>query len=84
MQVLNFTELRKNLSHTLDYVEQSHAPVVIKRNGHSPVVIISLDEYNAHMETMYLLSNPHNAQHLMRGIKAVQNHQLLKKGLIEE
>lgn len=84
MQVMGFTEFRKNLSSALDYVEQSHAPVVITRSGGSSAVVLSLEDYNAHQETMYLLSNPYNAAHLMRAVTAAQNSQLSKKDVIEE
>ncbi|WP_404932908.1 type II toxin-antitoxin system Phd/YefM family antitoxin [Moraxella lacunata] len=47
-------------------------------------MVISLDEYNAFKETDYLLSNPANAEHLMRGVQAVKNHQLTQRDLIED
>lgn len=83
MQVLGFTEFRQNLADALDYVEQTHAPVIIKR-GKSSAVLISLDEYNAHMETLHLLSSQNNAQHLMRGVQAVKNSQLVTKELLDD
>lgn len=83
MQVLGFTEFRQNLASALDYVEQNHAPVLIKR-GKSTAVVISLDEYNALNETDYLLASTANAKHLMRGIQAVKNHQLIQKDLIDD
>lgn len=82
MQVMGFTEFRKNLSTALDYVEQSHAPVVITRSGGACAVVMSIEDYNAHQETMYLLSNPYNAAHLMRGVTAVDNAQLLDRDLL--
>lgn len=83
MQVLSYTEFRKNLASALDYVEDTHAPVIVKR-GKNSAVLISLDDYNALMETNYLLSNPANAEHLMRGIQAVKNHKLIQKDLIDD
>lgn len=83
MQVFGFNEFRQNLASALDYVEQTHAPVIIK-HGKTSAVMLSLDDYNAHMETLYLLSNPHNAQHLLRGIEAVQKQKLIQKDLIDD
>lgn len=83
MQVLGFTEFRQNLASALDYVEQNHAPVLIKR-GKSTAVVISLDEYNALNETDYLLASQANTNHLMRGIQAVKNHKLIQKDLIDD
>lgn len=70
MQVLGFSEFRKNLASALDYVEDSHAPVIIKR-GSASAIMLSLDDYNAHMETIYLLSNSANALHLLKGVGQV-------------
>lgn len=83
MQVLSYTEFRKNLASALDYVEDTHAPVIVKR-GKNSAVVISLDDYNAFIETDYLLSNPANAEHLMRGIQAVKNRKLVQKDLIDD
>lgn len=83
MQVLGFSEFRQNLASTLDYVEQNHAPVIIKR-GKSCAVVISLDTYNALNETDYLLASPANANHLMRGVQAVKNATLIQKDLIDD
>lgn len=83
MQVLGFSEFRQNLSSTLDYVQNSHAPVIVKR-GQNSAVILSLDDYNSHIETLYLMSNPANAQHLMRGIQAVNQQRVIQRDLIDD
>lgn len=69
MQVIDFAEFIQNLSSASDYVQNNHAPMMIKREQNL-VEVLSLDDYNPHMETIYLMSNPANAQHLMRGIEA--------------
>ncbi|STZ08727.1 Antitoxin YefM [Moraxella caprae] len=83
MQVMNYSEFRQNLASALDYVQDSHAPVIVKR-GKNSAVVISLDEYNAFKETDYLLSNLANAEHLMRGVQAVKNRQLIQRDLIDD
>ncbi|STY93563.1 type II toxin-antitoxin system Phd/YefM family antitoxin [Moraxella bovis] len=80
---MNYSEFRQNLASALDYVQDSHAPLIVKRGKHSAVVI-SLDEYNAFKETDYLLSNPADPEHLMRGVQAVKNRQLTQRDLIED
>lgn len=54
MQVIGFTEFSQNLSSTFDYVQNNHAPMMIKREQNS-VEVLSLNDYNAHMETIYLM-----------------------------
>lgn len=83
MQVLGFSEFRKNLASALDYVEDNHAPVIIKR-GNTSAVMLSLDDYNAHMETIYLLSNPANALHLLKGVQEVAQGKTTKRALSDD
>lgn len=83
MQVMNYSEFRQNLASALDYVEDTHAPVIIKR-GKTSAVLITLDEYNTFKETNDLLSSPANAEHLMHGIQAVKSRQLIQKGLVDD
>ena len=56
MKVINFTELRLNLKHWLDSVVEDVEEVIVKRKDQKDLVIISLEEYNALVETNYLLS----------------------------
>jgi len=41
---------------------------VTRRNG-EPVVVVSLGEYEALEETLHLLSNPANAEHLRKSME---------------
>ena len=45
-----------------------HAPVIITRKSESPVVMISLEDYQAMEETAYLLRSPANARRLLESI----------------
>jgi len=45
---------------------------------------LSLEDYNAWQETHYLLSNPANAERLLRSVDKARNGQLMQKELIEE
>ncbi|MGP1571894.1 MAG: type II toxin-antitoxin system Phd/YefM family antitoxin [Moraxella sp.] len=83
MQVLGFSEFRKNLASALDYVETAHAPVIVKR-GNTSAVMLSLDDYNAHMETIHLLSNPANAMHLLKGIQEVAQGKTTQRALTDD
>lgn len=83
MQVLGYTEFRQNLAKSLDYVQENHAPILIKR-GKSTAVLISLEDYNALNETEYLLASKANAEHLKRGMEAVKNAQLTTRALLDD
>ncbi|MBC8004519.1 MAG: type II toxin-antitoxin system Phd/YefM family antitoxin [Verrucomicrobia bacterium] len=57
----NYTELRNDLKKYLDQVEENHETLIIKRGAGKGTVMISMDEYNSMMETVYLLSSRKNA-----------------------
>ena len=66
MRILSSTEFRANLAKVLDQVADDHAPVIIHRSTGKPVVLVSLEDWEAMDETTYLLSSPANAEHLRR------------------
>lgn len=57
MATTNVTELRKNLFNTVDSVIKFNEPVqVTTKNGNA--IILSEEDYNALLETVYLMSQP--------------------------
>lgn len=68
MRTLTFSEARGNLKRVLDQVVDDHVATIIKRRDAEDAVVMSLSDYNALHETMYLLSTPANARHLMESI----------------
>lgn len=83
MKVVNFTELRLNLRHWLDSVIEDVEEVIVKRKDQKDLVIISLEEYNALVETNYLLSGK-NREILLKSIEEVRSNKKQYKDLIEE
>lgn len=82
MEVLNYTNLRANLKKVLDTVIDDQETVIINR-GDNSVVMISLDEYNAWKETMYLLSSKKNRERLEEAILRDQQNDYLKRSIID-
>lgn len=68
MNVLTFSEARAGLKQTMDDVCRDHTPAVITRQRGEHVVMMSLDDYNALNETVYLLGTEANARHLRESI----------------
>lgn len=68
MKTMNYTESRARYAEVLDSVVADREEVVITRAGHEPVVIVSLDDYEALRETAYLLRSPVNARRLLDAI----------------
>ena len=83
MKVINYTELRLNLKHWLNSVIDDVEEVIIKRKDQKDLVLISLEEYNALVETNYLLSGK-NRDVLLQSIAEVKKGNKLNRELIEE
>jgi antitoxin YefM len=71
MQVVSFSELRKDMKHIMDMTQDRHEPLIITRkNGN--MVMMSLDDYNSLEETAYILRNPRNAQRILASIAELE------------
>lgn len=73
MDAISYTTARANLAQTMDQVCNDHLPVIITRKGAAPVVLISLEDYRALEETLYLLRSPANARRLLDSIAALES-----------
>ncbi|NOQ36463.1 MAG: type II toxin-antitoxin system prevent-host-death family antitoxin [Methylococcaceae bacterium] len=83
MDAISYTAARANLSKTMEQVCNDHAPVIITRKRESPVVMMSLEDYQAMEETTYLLRSPANARNLLESIAELEAGNGIKKELIE-
>lgn len=77
------TDLRKNLSALMDQVNDDHEPLIVTRANGKPVVMVSLEDYDAMDETAYLLSSPANAQALKEAMERVEKGEQVRKSLSE-
>jgi len=83
MDAISYTAIRANLSKTMEQVCNDHAPIIITRKRESPVVMLSLEDYQAMEETTYLLRSPANARNLLESIVALEEGKGIKRELIE-
>ena len=83
MDAISYTAARANLSKTMEQVCNDHAPIIITRKSESPVVMLSLEDYQAMEETAYLLRSPANARDLLESIAALEAGKGIKRELIE-
>ncbi|TMJ59409.1 MAG: type II toxin-antitoxin system prevent-host-death family antitoxin [Alphaproteobacteria bacterium] len=84
MDHVSYTELRQNLKRHLDKVCDDRAPLVVTRRNAEPVVVLSLTEYEALEETLHLLSNPANAERLLKSIAQAEAGQLVEHAIEDE
>ncbi len=67
MTAITAAELRRNLTRYMDEAIDNSDPITIVRDGGKRnVVLMSEREYASWQETVYLLSNPVNADYLRR------------------
>ncbi len=82
MDSLSFSDTRANLKAVMDRVVADRAPIAITRQKAEGVVMISMSEWSAIEETLYLLSSPKNAERLLASIAELdagkgQGHELI-------
>lgn len=83
MKTASSTELRANLSTMMDRVNENHEPLIVTRSKGRPTVMVSLEDYAAMEETLYLLSSPKNAKRLHAAIEAFDNGHGVEHSLAE-
>ncbi len=83
MSQVTFTELRNNLATHLDRVEADRAEIIVTRQNHEPVVIVSLSEWEGMKETLHLLSTPDNARNLRESIADANSGKVFERDLLE-
>ncbi|XCA84047.1 type II toxin-antitoxin system prevent-host-death family antitoxin [Exiguobacterium mexicanum] len=72
MTIFTYQEARKNLKQVLDQLhENSESITIVRKNGRN-AVIMSEQEYNQLMETMYVLQSPKNAERLLESVRQLQ------------
>lgn len=68
MDAITYSTARKKLVETMERVCDNHEPIIVTRRNARPVVMMSLDDFNAIEETAYLLRSPANAARLRESL----------------
>jgi antitoxin YefM len=84
MEVLNYTEFRKNLTQSLNKVNDDAEIVVVSRSKGKNVVVMSLEEYNAIQETLHITKSVANRKRLDAAIAEMGKGKFKKHALIEK
>ncbi|AGW95533.1 MULTISPECIES: type II toxin-antitoxin system Phd/YefM family antitoxin [Cupriavidus] len=83
MRTVHFSDARNNLKAVIDQAIDDHDAVLITRRDAPNAVIMSQEQYDSWMETMYLMSNPANAQRLMESLAQLRQGKGVERQLID-
>ncbi|MFT9291429.1 type II toxin-antitoxin system Phd/YefM family antitoxin [Gluconobacter oxydans] len=72
MQILTYSDARARLKELMERVSEEHQEVVITRKNGKPVIMVSLEDWNALQETARLLAVPENVESLARSIMQLE------------
>lgn len=83
MRTISYTDSRARYAETLDAVINDREPVIITRQGHEDVVLVSREDYESLQETAYLMRSPVNAARLLRAVEELRAGDGTERKLIE-
>lgn len=83
MNAVTMKEAKRNLEQLVEQVIADAEPTIVVTESGEQVVFLPLDEYNSWKETLYLLSNPANAEHLRRSIAEAQAGNVQERELLD-
>lgn len=82
MSAITATDARKALFPLIEQVNEDHTPIeIVSKKGNA--ILISKDDYDAMVETAYLLSSPANARRLLDSMEAVRGGRYQERELLE-
>jgi len=77
-------QAKQQLDELINRVILDAEPTILCNEQGKQAVLMSLDEFNSWQETLYLLSNPANAEHLRKSIAQANSGKKSVRALIEE
>lgn len=83
MDAVTVADAKRNLEILVERVVADVEPVIIVGDKGDNSVLVSLDEFNAWQETMYLLASPANADRLRRSINQVHEGKVVYQELVD-
>lgn len=84
MEAMTSHQAKQQLDELIDRVILDAEPTILCNEQGKQAVLMSLDEFNSWQETLYLLSNPANAEHLRKSIEQANSGKKSVRELIEE
>jgi antitoxin YefM len=83
MNAVTVNSAKQNLDSLISQVIANIEPTIICNDSGEKAVLMSLAEFDSWQETLYLLSNPANAEHLKQSIAEARSGKVTEQALIE-
>ena len=84
MNAVTLKKAQLDLEQLVKQVIADAEPTIVITEGGEQVVFMPLDEYNSWKETLHLLANPANADHLRRSIAEAEAGEVFERELLGE
>jgi antitoxin YefM len=84
MKAITSNQAKQQLDKLIERVILDVEPTIVCNDQGKQAVLMSLDEFNSWQETLYLLSNPANAEHLLESIRQANSGAQSVRELIDE
>ena len=84
MNTTTISSAKKNLENLIRQVENDAEPILIMLDEDRKAVLMSEREFNSWQETIYLLTNPANAEHLRKSLAEADLGLASERELIEK
>ena len=84
MNTTTISSAKQNLENLIRQVENDAEPILIMLDEDRKAVLMSEREFNSWQETIYLLSNPANAEHLRKSLAEAESGLISERELIEK
>jgi antitoxin YefM len=83
MNAVPVMQAAQNLDALIEQIIEDAEPTILLNDKGSKAVLMSLEEFNSWQETLYLLSNPANAEHLRRSLQEAKEGKSTEQELID-
>ncbi|WP_017302727.1 type II toxin-antitoxin system Phd/YefM family antitoxin [Spirulina subsalsa] len=84
MKAITSKQAKQQLDEIIEQVILDVEPTILSNEQGRQAVLMPLDELNSWQETLYLLSNPANAEHLLKSIKQAKEGKKFVRELVDE
>jgi antitoxin YefM len=83
MNAITVSQAKQRLDSLMEQIIADVEPIIICSDKDEKAVLMSLDEFNSWQETLYLLSNPANAEHLRKSITEAKTGKTVERRLMK-